>query len=324
MTEENWISYPLHDVWINTIGPDLQAKDIIALSFVNKWGNDIAHNIQKHRGMVELNTVQHFASASLHWPNLQLGLALRRWTQKNAREDDISMHVCLRSLSLHNCQIHNFQCFATTKLQVLAIQDETTNLQPAIRNSLERLLVSCTVLESLSVTLADLYADSGRDVVWFARGLKGMKYLSHLRLWNCRLGCQGVQKICQALGHLETSFALELGHNIPVNNLPADVAEMCNCLRLVKHLTRLDLTGNYLGNEGAKSLSHVLSTFKDLTDLNLRENKIGDEAVNEHVIPELMSRPNLICLDLQLNDLKSETKDKIRRELLSELKLVFV
>jgi len=59
-----------------------------------------------------------------------------------------------------------------------------------------------------------------------------------------------------------------------------DVVELCKVLPHFKALTKLDLSGNKIGPEGASELGKVLKVKSELTDLNLLGNKIGAKGAN--------------------------------------------
>jgi hypothetical protein len=93
-----------------------------------------------------------------------------------------------------------------------------------------------------------------------------------------------------------------------------DVVELCEVLPHFKALTKLDLSENKIGPEGASALGKVLKVQSKLTDLNLIGNKIGANGANA-IADALQSRLQSGMTRLTKLDLSGITSAKTISEL---------
>jgi len=85
-------------------------------------------------------------------------------------------------------------------------------------------------------------------------------------------------------------------------------------LKSTKLVTQLDLTGNKIGDEGAKALAEVLKTKVVLNEINLGKNNIGNEGA-KGIGEALAVNTTLACLDLRDNRVGNEGIKAISRAL---------
>ncbi|XP_032876390.1 NACHT, LRR and PYD domains-containing protein 3-like [Amblyraja radiata] len=98
--------------------------------------------------------------------------------------------------------------------------------------------------------------------------------IKYLDLWNCRIQCEGLQRLGPALHkcqHLGLGFN-DLGDSGV--KLVSAALRNPDC-----KIQRLWLDNVSLTDSGAKNLASALSTNPSLTELNLNDNKLGDSGV---------------------------------------------
>ncbi len=78
---------------------------------------------------------------------------------------------------------------------------------------------------------------------------------------------------------------------------PIDIVKLVSFLQNSTYVTKLNLTGLKIGNEGLKELAKLTH----LTSLNLRENNISDKGIEE-----LAKLTKLTSLDLADNNIRKE------------------
>eukprot|EP00301_Raphidiophrys_heterophryoidea_P006137 c12502_g1_i1.p1 GENE.c12502_g1_i1~~c12502_g1_i1.p1 ORF type:complete len:165 (+),score=45.65 c12502_g1_i1:143-637(+) len=161
-------SSELRDVWLNEIGPKLNARDIIMLSTVCSWSHDIAHNILTHQGpLVRLkNAISACKQATLYWPHLKLELVFQSWLvfdkNNNNEFDDNGLLKCrVQALRLEGTQhgVTNFDFVDGSALETFSFTAEYLSKPEQIvprnqlgvvlasaANTLHSLTLSCTVV----------------------------------------------------------------------------------------------------------------------------------------------------------------------------------
>ena len=83
------------------------------------------------------------------------------------------------------------------------------------------------------------------------------------------------------------------------------ISTLCEAIKVSNAIERLDLEGNQITSDGAKSIASVLSSISSLKILILKENKIGDEGTMHiaNVLQQATSK--LEQLDLTHNNIHS-------------------
>eukprot|EP00301_Raphidiophrys_heterophryoidea_P001775 c10844_g1_i1.p1 GENE.c10844_g1_i1~~c10844_g1_i1.p1 ORF type:complete len:228 (-),score=45.50 c10844_g1_i1:763-1371(-) len=166
----------MNDVWINEIGPKLEAQHIVALSLVNKWGHRTAHAITSHTGKYPTCTqIDLCLQARKTWPHLKFQLSLSRWKQSptttptpapapmamTAHEEQSNHEkrghtqktLCQAVfLLLLHCRVFDFGFVETSHLQAVVIKGPTPTLNDIASRSLEKMLLSCESLTSLELS----------------------------------------------------------------------------------------------------------------------------------------------------------------------------
>jgi hypothetical protein len=70
--EEVVTSAWMEDVWVHVICRELEPRDLVCLSMVNKWGYNVAHKATQHRGVAWMKHAAHYKHIHTHWPSLKL------------------------------------------------------------------------------------------------------------------------------------------------------------------------------------------------------------------------------------------------------------
>eukprot|EP00301_Raphidiophrys_heterophryoidea_P001776 c10844_g1_i2.p1 GENE.c10844_g1_i2~~c10844_g1_i2.p1 ORF type:complete len:298 (-),score=67.02 c10844_g1_i2:622-1440(-) len=193
----------MNDVWINEIGPKLEAQHIVALSLVNKWGHRTAHAITSHTGKYPTCTqIDLCLQARKTWPHLKFQLSLSRWKQSptttptpapapmamTAHEEQSNHEkrghtqktLCQAVfLLLLHCRVFDFGFVETSHLQAVVIKGPTPTLNDIASRSLEKMLLSCESLTSLELSYC---VDEFVDITWLVNALKHLRLLTNLNL----------------------------------------------------------------------------------------------------------------------------------------------
>eukprot|EP00301_Raphidiophrys_heterophryoidea_P008778 c13185_g2_i2.p1 GENE.c13185_g2_i2~~c13185_g2_i2.p1 ORF type:complete len:151 (-),score=31.51 c13185_g2_i2:637-1089(-) len=103
----------MRDVWINEIGPKLDAIAIVRLSMVNNWAHHVAHNIKQHCGLVKFESISKCRDAIATWPDLRLKLKLLSWSTTTNEKSWCDVV----SLNLVYCPISDFSFVETRRLE---------------------------------------------------------------------------------------------------------------------------------------------------------------------------------------------------------------
>eukprot|EP00301_Raphidiophrys_heterophryoidea_P014198 c21990_g1_i1.p1 GENE.c21990_g1_i1~~c21990_g1_i1.p1 ORF type:complete len:296 (-),score=61.09 c21990_g1_i1:35-922(-) len=258
----------LHDVWVDLIGPHLNATDIVVLSTVNRWGRHTAHLITHHQGSMKVNclTAQHVNELSMCWPYLSLELELTRWDQDKDVIDPKLLHRVV-SWGLWWCNISNFEIINTQKLEEFFVQGPFPNT--AVPNSLGRILSLCTSLVSLELSLC---VDKS-DVQWLATALQMIPQLVSLNLCRNELGSQAIAMIIPALSRMPHIQSLNLGFN----DLRRDgLRHVSGALICMTHITCLKLHYNQIRWNDIDLLNAVLPLIPRLRELDIEGNAVSE------------------------------------------------
>ncbi|WP_375333338.1 hypothetical protein [Candidatus Tisiphia endosymbiont of Xenochironomus xenolabis] len=93
------------------------------------------------------------------------------------------------------------------------------------------------------------------------------------------------------------------------------IKSIAEALKNNKTLTILDLSSNFIGDEGAKAIAEALKKNKTLTSLNLSSNFIGAEGTKAIVEALLVYNSTLASLNLSLNNIKDGAVELIAKML---------
>ena len=108
--------------------------------------------------------------------------------------------------------------------------------------------------------------------------LKRNKKITEVNLCNCRITCEGIKLLIQAV---EVSSTLQ-NFDISRNAISADgILSITNSLMINHALFQLNLSDNKIRDKGIKKLSEAIQMNTALQILNMSRNKITDEGANE-------------------------------------------
>jgi len=176
------------------------------------------------------------------------------------------------------------------------------------RGSLEKMLMSCTRLEALTLSNC---IEEGDDVKWLANALARLTRLSHLDLRCNYLEADRAETLAPALAQLTNVTSLDLG----VNAFGAEgMQHLAPSLAKMTRMKELILQYNYMGTEGAKALAPSLAHMPQLTGLYLGENGMGAEGV-QALIPMLPHMPLLTNVNIEVKSLGCEARAGVRKML---------
>eukprot|EP00301_Raphidiophrys_heterophryoidea_P025591 c8624_g1_i1.p1 GENE.c8624_g1_i1~~c8624_g1_i1.p1 ORF type:complete len:354 (-),score=72.48 c8624_g1_i1:161-1222(-) len=305
------------DIWLNEIGPQLHARDLLALARVNRWGHHTAHAINTHKGYARLRDISFCAQAMRDWPNLKLELELTRWqpqpetpalstrtrTKRRARTLSATpklptpAKICVSCLDLLMCDTPHFHFVDPAKLEKFALREPTPNLDESAMASLDKMLSVCTQLKSLTFECCAFEDD---NVGWLVRTLAHVPLLTHLDLYGNFLGPEDqCESLCTSLSAMKSLTHL----NLEGNDLEAEgMSQLATSLSHTPRMTTLELSDNMIGYEGAKFLATGLTHLTQLTSLELRYNDLEAEGIR-YLLPVLTQLPHLTHLDIEHNEL---------------------
>jgi len=186
-----------------------------------------------------------------------------------------------------------FAEFNNLQLTHLNLSDNGIKSEGVI--SLSRFINHCINLKELDLSCNHIQKEAAERL---ASAFTECTKLTNLNLSYNRLETKGTQIVINAIRKFSTLTHLNLCNNL-CNNFCIDF-EGEDSLR---KLTHLNLSGNYIGSEGAKMLSRMLANNEVLTYLNLYANNIGTEGTESLTRAILF---NLTHLDLSLNNIRSE------------------
>ncbi|PRP87101.1 hypothetical protein PROFUN_04837 [Planoprotostelium fungivorum] len=142
---------------------------------------------------------------------------------------------------------------------------------------------------------------SGQGGLALAEALRTDPEFNHLQLWDCLLGDEGCAHVMMALKNSTHVKHIDLrGNNIKADGATA-VAEM---LRSNFTMIKLGLEWNSVGlwDTGIKRIAEALMINTTLTELDLRNNRIGGQGGVALAIA-LRKNTSLVVLDLRWNNL---------------------
>jgi hypothetical protein len=109
-------------------------------------------------------------------------------------------------------------------------------------------------------------------------------------------------KLADSLPPLITEFTLtSRGSSVTVNGINACLGKILGCPKLVK----LDLSGNNIGDDGAKAIADALKVNHSLETLYLNDNNIGDDGAKA-IADALKDNKSLDKLDLDDNKIDDD------------------
>eukprot|EP00301_Raphidiophrys_heterophryoidea_P001555 c10747_g2_i1.p1 GENE.c10747_g2_i1~~c10747_g2_i1.p1 ORF type:complete len:361 (-),score=106.74 c10747_g2_i1:193-1173(-) len=296
----------MHDVWVNEIGPKLDAHDILQIALVSKWGRNISHSLVKHSGHAKVKQgLDASRQATLLWPHLKLALTFASWNQRN---DPPAMTFKPTFLKLWQCDIADFEFVSSARLEELYVHDPPTKFPEPTRSSLEGMLLSAHPNAMVSLTLS-WCLDPEDDVQWLVRALRHLRNLTHLNLRSNHLGADKIQLIAPALASMTKMTTVMIGYNYFG---PEGMDHLAPALRNMSQLTWLNIEANDLGVEGTKQLVPALCNMPLLIKLFLWENWMRPEGL-KHLLPVLPQLKHLKCLHLWDNDLTEELVEHVKQ-----------
>ena len=157
---------------------------------------------------------------------------------------------------------------------------------------------------SLDVSIDRSCSDlDDRTVARLCRTLTDGGYgaVTHLYLWDNRIGDAGVRSLARSVRHLPRLGHVWLGHNAIGD---AGVVELCKAP--MPALTRLFLDDNRIGDVGARAIARASERMPLLDRLGLHTNRIGDDGARH------LAQLPLNVLWLSFNPLSARTKRQLR------------
>ncbi len=120
----------------------------------------------------------------------------------------------------------------------------------------------------------NLISNSGINVL--VNGLKQCVNLKVINLSRNLIGREGLFALAHSLEFCNGLSSISLSHN----NFGDEIGDFAKCLQNFKKLIELDLEGNYIGvNDGIEIMVKSLNYCKDLTHIDISDNKIDDSGV---------------------------------------------
>eukprot|EP00301_Raphidiophrys_heterophryoidea_P023258 c7193_g1_i1.p1 GENE.c7193_g1_i1~~c7193_g1_i1.p1 ORF type:complete len:377 (+),score=76.84 c7193_g1_i1:227-1357(+) len=321
LPDNNIVMSPeLTDVWVNVIGPSLEAIDIVSLSMVCKWGHVTAHAIQKHDGYawlvlkkVSLIDLEITRLIERVWPNLKLGLSLEDWLDPS--------EAAAFSTSFSSSTPRKF--LASTFISSPRKSDTPRASSPTSSTTATTFTswgsVTCRpsalvlhrchptnfeFIDSLRLEKLSLIATrlGGSARVSLFQCLKSARNsLTSLDITGGWLGADGIRELGTVISNMP-----RLEHmNLAYHDLgPGELQLIVPALQTMSHITSLSIFGNQLGSSGAQHLAPALATMTRMKTLDLRQNGFGSEGARI-IAPALTHMPHITSLNLCSNELGS-------------------
>eukprot|EP00301_Raphidiophrys_heterophryoidea_P013474 c208_g1_i1.p1 GENE.c208_g1_i1~~c208_g1_i1.p1 ORF type:complete len:381 (+),score=93.23 c208_g1_i1:103-1143(+) len=294
-------------MWVDVIGPHLEAKDLVFLSMVNRWGHYTAHCVTSHCGYIKLEdnttTLDTYQQMAKFWPYLKLELEFHKWSFEPPNppsSSKITLHQSAMEtigrtpkLTFKRCAMTSFQILDATRTKELFLHD--IRLEMPARLSLGKYLDSASSLMSLTISGNNDFETGGSQ--WLGAPLAKLTQLTYLDLCNNGFREGAAQHLAYALVYLTRLTVLKLGWN---HFGPEGMRRMAPSIGLLVNLTSLDLNWNGFRASGAQHVSESLSKLTQLTTLELTWNDLGAIGA-QHLVEPLTKLTKLTYLDIYAN-----------------------
>jgi len=212
----------------------------------------------------------------------------------------LPLHDSLENVAIEDASLGD------RELELLAAGLEKTNLKTlrlgrnkltaAGAASLVKILASNEQLSELHLESNQL-GDAGIAVL--AEGASKHKTLRVLNLADNQISAAGVAKFAAIQGSAENLIASLL---FAKNKIGDDAAQPIVQLCSAKAISVVDLSGNQIGDAGARALAQGLANNDNVEQLNLSGNRIGSEGAA--ALAEILAKSNKSIDKLDLSDNK--------------------
>eukprot|EP00301_Raphidiophrys_heterophryoidea_P026670 c9262_g1_i5.p1 GENE.c9262_g1_i5~~c9262_g1_i5.p1 ORF type:complete len:409 (-),score=85.00 c9262_g1_i5:93-1160(-) len=295
------------DVWLEVIGPELSARDIVSLSMVCRWARHMAHQITNQRWVFSFEdkspNLCHLRHVVECWPSLNFKFLFNDDKEITNEQFVSNLSILGRTsvLWLFYCRpITDFGFIDAKKLTQLWLYDTYLSCN-ACQSLCNSILSGCSV--SFMVLWDNHIENEGMG--WIAKMLLHNQTIK--TLWLHNQGCHAGRQFGPCLLQNKTLTTLQLEDEF----LGQDSGEiLAQALVSTKTLKSLVLRGNKLGVQGGFWLGEALMTNTSLTSLTLFNNELQDEGA-EHILEALKTNKHLRVLDLRWNNLGEKTSQNI-------------
>eukprot|EP00301_Raphidiophrys_heterophryoidea_P013287 c20664_g1_i1.p1 GENE.c20664_g1_i1~~c20664_g1_i1.p1 ORF type:complete len:344 (+),score=53.17 c20664_g1_i1:64-1032(+) len=272
------------DVWIHHIGPQLETRDIIALSMTCRWCFQVAHEITHARDVFMMSDKSPDLCILRHvlrkWPNIDVELFFQD-NRKIVSETQFEMNLLLlgrvHSAMVCGCKrLSNFD-FVSPNLKKLHLPGSKLDMG------------ACQKLASFLTTNSTLTV---------------------LDMSDNNIGDFAAQVIAEAMAHNRGISLLNLGGNAISKRAVSSIALS---LKSNTTLTTLHLWSNDIGDEGGVALADALRVNSTLLILNLWRNRVGDDGGRE-LASVLVTNHTLTSMNIANNPISFELRQQIHAQ----------